>query len=147
MTGEEVRETLKTFKKLCRECGQWRCRIRQKQEDMHFLRSVISNGTCRQRGVGDSVERAIELLDGMIRYYAGRVAEREEAERVVQGWVDSLENPDWRETLSAYYVEGLSAQDAADRLYISVRTLWNRVDSATEWIAAHGGEESPHASY
>ncbi len=136
MTTDEVKERLRAYRRIRNECEGLKNRIERKRSDMHYLQAVVSDSTSRGRGVSDSVERAVEKIDGLIRYYAERVAECEEAEQTVLEIIGCVDDPDGRSILFLRYIEGERFEDIADALHISNGTMWSRYNTALKNICS-----------
>lgn len=140
MTKDEVKQQLRQYRKIRDECASLRRRIEGKRADMQYLKAVLNNGSVRSSDISDSVERAIELMDGLIRQYASILYRREEAEIQTLALIEQVDEPDGRSILFLRYIEGKRFEDIADELHISVRNMWRLYSDAIEKLALNGSK-------
>lgn len=141
MTKDDVKQQLRRYRKIRAECAMLRRRMEDKQADMRYLQAVVSDGmTCRSSGISDSVERAVELMDGLMRRYAAMIAQREQAEIDTLAWIELADDPDGRSILFLRYIEGKKFEEIADELHISMRNMWRYYGNAIEKLALNGSK-------
>ena len=133
MTNAEVKQQLGEYLIKCGECGRLRKRIDEKREDMEYLRSILTNSASRGSGwFNSAVERVIEQIDELIKYYVKMIAERETSELQVIKMIESIDNPDSRSILFMKYIEGKTYEDIESELNISEATRKRRYNEAIE---------------
>ncbi len=143
MTKDEVKQQFKHYTVLCRECEGIRRKIQDKREDMHYLQSVVTGGSCaRGSDISDKVERVIELMDGLIHHYTDMIMEREQQEQLVMDMLACVDTPEYRNVLFCLYIEKVPLKEIPDRLFISERSIWNYANAAIEQIAARFSADS-----
>ena len=98
-------------------------RIAEKRKDITALRGMITDRVAISRsGVSDPVESAIEAIDTLIHNYLDLVRKCEDAEKETLDLIKLVDGEELRHTLFLRYIEGLSVEAAAERMYVSDRT-------------------------
>ena len=131
MTENEVKRILGRYRiARCKKLEAQR-RISDKLEDIGTLRSMVLGRVSAGSGVNDTVERA----DTLISQYAEIAAECEQAERQAMDLLLLTKDEDeLYQALFLRFIEGLSVEAASEKMYVSVRTLWNYSDRAIALI-------------
>lgn len=137
MTSGEIKKQLRQYRMICNECEHLQKRIEAKRADMNYLKAVVSNGTIRSSGVSDTVERAIELMDGLINRYALKTVACEEAEARVLDMIELVSEGLGRSILFLHYIEGKRFADIPDMLHIADKTMWRRYNEAIEKLTVN----------
>lgn len=135
MTENEVKRILGRYRiARCKKLEAQR-RISDKLEDIGTLRSMVLGRVSAGSGVNDTVERAVETADTLISQYAEIAAECEQAERQAMDLLLLTKDEDeLYQALFLRFIEGLSVEAASEKMYVSVRTLWNYSDRAIALI-------------
>ena len=138
MTTYEVKERLREYRRACRRCGELEQRIARKRSDMRALRAVRTDS--QPGGSGNSLEAAIEKIDGLERRLMDEHAGRDAALADVRALIDlvdtgSDEGQDGRKILSLRYIDGVRFEDIPDIAKVSLRSMWRRYNRAIAEIA------------
>lgn len=135
MTKDELKMLLKNYAVLRDDCIRLRRTVEEKKKDILFLRGVVTDGQFVRGGdVSDGVERAVELIDGLIGLYTERIIQLEETQRQVLTLLDAVEDAIGRRILHAHYIEGVKFADIPNMLCISERSVWNYYSKALDEI-------------
>lgn len=146
-----VKERLEAYLKRKDECARLSRRIRDKREDMRYLKAVVSDGTARHGSeITDNVERAVELMDGLVNYYTALVVQREIAERRVLELLRHVPGNDAHKVMYLHYIEGLRFDEIPREMNLSVRTVFARhkqgLDAICQYVAlTESGDGAEHA--
>lgn len=135
MTKDELKALLKEYAALREDCVRLRRTVEEKRADMLFLRGVVTDGQfVHGSDVSDRVERAVELMDGLIRFYTDKIIEREARQQRLLTLLELTDNPIGHRILYAHYIEGVKFSDIPDMLCMSERSVWNYYSKALDDI-------------
>ena len=100
---------------------------------MRVLRAVRTDSL--PGGKGNSMEAAIEKIDGLERRLRDEQSERDAALSDVRALIGEADSDDGKAILSLRYIDGVRFEDIPERLFISERSMWRRYTDAIERIA------------
>lgn len=135
MTIFEVKERLREYRRACRRCGELEKQIARRRSDMRVLRAVRTDSL--PGGKGNSMEAAIEKIDGMERRLRSEQSERDAALSDVSALIGEADSDDGKAILSLRYIDGVRFEDIPERLFISERSMWRRYNEAIKKIVAN----------
>ena len=133
MTTYEVKERLREYRRACRRCGELEQRIARKRSDMRALRAVRTDS--QPGGSGNSLEAAIEKIDGLERRLVSEQTGRDAALADVRVLIGKVTDEEGRAILSLRCIDGVRFEDIPERLFISERSMWRRYNAAIFSIA------------
>ena len=133
MTTYEVKERLREYRRACRRCGELEQRIARKRSDMRALRAVRTDS--QPGGSENSLEAAIEKIDGLERRLVSEQSGRDAALADVRALIGKVTDEEGRAILSLRYIDGVRFEDIPERLFISERSMWRRYYNAISSIA------------
>ena len=136
MTTYEVKERLREYRRACRRCGELEQRIARKRSDMRALRAVRTDS--QPGGSGNSLEAAIEKIDGLERRLVSEQTGRDAALADVRALIGKVTDEEGRAILSLRCIDGVRFEDIPGRLFISYATMWRRYEKAITQIADSG---------
>lgn len=137
MTEAEAKSILNRYLIMKRKKLSLQKRIAEKRADITSLRGMITNRVAISRsGVSDPVESAIETIDTMVHDYFNLVWGCENAEKEALDLIGLIDDEELKHALFLRYIEGLSVEAAAERLYVSDRTCWNYCKRAISLICS-----------
>lgn len=135
MTVFEIKERLRAYRKACRRCGELEKQIARRRSDMRVLRAVRTDSL--PGGKGNSMEAAIEKIDGLERRLRDEQSERDAALSDVSALIGEADSDDGKAILSLRYIDGVRFEDIPERLFISERSMWRRYNEAIKKIVAN----------
>ena len=139
----EARARLREYRRLKRDCERLRHKIQDKRQDMNYIKAVVTDGVAVNNGdIANHVERAIELMDGLICRYTALICEREQAEHRLLDLLQTVKNEDGRRVLYLRYMEDKEFMDIAEELHLSERTLFYRSKQAIDDICSFLKEQA-----
>lgn len=137
ITIEDVKERLRAYRKACRRCDELEQRIARRRDDMTVPRAVKADSL--PGGRGNSLEAAVEKIDGLERRLRADEEERDAALKDVKKLIDAVGNGkgsrDAKDILTWRYIDGVPFSAIWERLYISDRSMWRKYDRAVRAIA------------
>ena len=138
MTVFEIKERLRAYRRACRRCEELEKQIARRRADMRTLRAVRTDSL--PGGKGNSMEAAIEKIDGLERRLMDEQAGRDAALADVRVLIDlvdtdSEEGQDGKKILSLRYIDGVRFEDIPDMVGVSLRSMWRRYNGAISAIA------------
>lgn len=138
MTVFEIKERLRAYRRVCRRCEELEKHIARRRADMRTLRAVRTDSL--PGGKGNSMEAAIEKIDGLERRLMDEQAGRDAALADVRALIDlvdtdSEEGQDGKKILSLRYIDGVRFEDIPDMVGVSLRSMWRRYNGAISAIA------------
>ena len=137
MTEAEAKSILNRYLIMKRKKLSLQKRIAEKGADITALRGMITDRVAVSRsGVSDPVESAIEAIDTLIHDYFRLVQECEAAEKEALDLIRLVGDEALQHALFLRYIEGLSVEAAAERLYVSDRTCWHYCKKAISLICS-----------
>lgn len=122
MTVNEVKERLRQYRRMCRECRSLERQIKCKRRDMENLRAVKSDAL--PGGRENSLESAVERIDALERRYNDKRLVRDAARMSVEALIAQVEDEAGRDILELHYLDGVRFEDIPEKLYVSERTMW-----------------------
>ena len=126
MTEQEVKIILNRYMTIRRKKLSLQRRIAEKSKDITYLRGMITDRVPVSRsGVSNPVEAAVEAVDTMIHLYLRMVKECENAEKEALDLIGLLDEDGPKHAMFLRYIEGLSLEETAEKMYVSDRTVWN----------------------
>lgn len=133
MTIFEVKERLRAYRRACRRCEELEKQIARRRADMRTLRAVRTDSL--PGGKGNSMEAAIEKIDGMERRLRSEQSERDAALADVRALIGKVTDEEGMAILSLRYIDGVRFEDIPERLFISERSMWRRYNAVIFSIA------------
>jgi hypothetical protein len=137
ITIEDVKERLRAYRRACRRCDELEQRIARRRDDMAVPRAVRADSL--PGGRGNSLEAAVEKIDGLERRLRADEEERDAALKDVKKLIDAVGNGkgsrDAKDILTWRYIDGVPFSAIWERLYISDRSMWRKYDRAVRAIA------------
>lgn len=135
MTVFEIKERLRAYRRVCRRCEELEKQIARRRADMRTLRAVRTDSL--PGGKGNSMEAAIEKIDGLERRLMDEQAGRDAALSDVSALIGEADSDDGKAILSLRYIDGVRFEDIPERLFISERSMWRRYNEAIKKIVAN----------
>lgn len=133
----KVKKQLRSYNRIRADCDMLRRRIAIKRKDKEQLKAVAIDGMPHSSESSNSLERAEELIDELMKEYIRMLEEREERELHVLKLIEAAPDEDGHSILFLRYIEGRRFEDIPEILHISDRTMWRTYNDAIEKLAVN----------